>query len=139
MKKIKKLLIFIMDKIKSSIENDGFIYCIINDTKTCKIGKTEMKESYDITLQKLLNRYSTYYPDCKIFKFIRVSNCHEAELYLFEILKKLHYKKEHYYFDEPLINDAFNEIELKYPDINIIIKKLDIKTLNQLNRNLRQN
>jgi hypothetical protein len=53
------------------------------------------------------------------------------------MLKKLHYKKEHFYWDENIINSAFNEIELKYPDINTIIKKLDIKTLNKLNINLR--
>lgn len=129
-----------MEQLKDAINFDGFIYCINNtdNTNTCKIGKTEMKDSSEITLQKLLNRYSTYYPDCKIYKFIRVSNCHEAELYLFEMLKSIHYKKEHFYFDEPLINSAFNEIQIRYKDINTIIKKLDIKTLNQLNRNLRK-
>lgn len=130
-----------MDTIKDAIHFDGFIYCIINNTdntNTCKIGKTEMKDSLEITLQKLLNRYSTYYPDCKIYKFIRVSNCHNAEIDIFKILNSIHYKKEHFYWDESLINDAFNEIQLKYPDINSLLIHCDIKTLNQLNRNLRQ-
>lgn len=140
------------EQLKDAINFDGFIYCIIDDkeeinvsteekhnTKTCKIGKTKMKDSSESTLQELLRRYSTYWPDCKIYKYIRVSNRHEAEKNIFKMLKKLHYKKEIFYWNEKVINDAFNEIELKYPNnINEIIKKLDSKTLNQLNRNLRQ-
>ena len=55
--------------------NDGYIYCITGTFieidnvifNTCKIGKTEMKNREDKTLQCLLDRYSTYIPDCKIY------------------------------------------------------------------------
>ena len=56
----------------------------------CKIWKTKMKNSQEKTLQKLIHRYSTYYPHCKIYKFIRVSN--KAEIVIFKLLNKLHYK-----------------------------------------------
>ena len=132
--------------IKNAIENDGYIYCIIGcfiekDNKiirTCKIGKTEMKQSESSTLQSLLNRYSTYIPDCKIYKYIRVSDCHKAENEIFEMLKKLNYKKEHFYWDEQLINNAFNDIKICYPDINTLIINSDINMISNLNKQLRE-
>lgn len=54
-----------------------FVYCIII-SETCKIGKIKMKATTEKTLNSLLHRYSTYNPDCKIYKFVRVSNCHKA-------------------------------------------------------------
>ena len=91
--------------IKQAIDgyqNDGYVYCIktnslIEGKQIVKIGKTVMKESEDITLNSLLNRYSTYHPNCIIYKSVRVSNHHDAEKYIFELLKDIHYKKEHFY------------------------------------------
>ena len=97
-----------------------------------------MKDSDELTLNKLLNWYSTYFPDCKIYKFLRVSNYHQAEIEIFNILNSIHYKKEHFYWDEQLITYAFNEIELKYPDINSIIINTEINQLSEINKKLRQ-
>lgn len=132
--------------IKNAIENDGYIYCIIgcfiekDNTiiRTCKIGKTEMKQSESCTLQSLLNRYSTYIPDCKIYKFIRVSDCHKAENDIFNMLTNIHYKKEHYYFEPNIIDNTFNEIKIRYPDVNTLIINSDINTISNFNKQLRE-
>ena len=131
-----------MDKVIDGYLNDGCIYCIktgnfIESNQIVKIGKTIIKENEDITLDSLLNRYSTYYPNCIIYKFVRVSNRHTAEKYIFEILKDIHYKKEHFYFNERLINDAFDKIKIEYPDINTMVINCDINTVSHLNKELR--
>ena len=134
-----------IEKAIDGYNNDGYIYCITgtfienNNTiyKTCKIGKTEMKTTSDKTLSALLDRYSTYIPDSKIYKFIRVSNCHKAEVNIFEILKDVHYKKEHFYFDQNKIDYAFNRIKTDYPDINTIVINSDIITVSNLNKQIR--
>lgn len=54
------------------------------------------------------------------------------------MLNSIHYKKEHFYWDEQLITYAFNEIELKYPDINSIIINTEINQLSEINKKLRQ-
>ena len=128
-----------MGKLKCAIENDGFIYCIIDNSNsvTCKIGKIGMKISEEYTLNMLLTRYSTYFPDCKIYKFIRVSDVHNAEIEIFKMLNSIHYKNEHYYFKDQIIINSFNEIKIKYTDINTLIKNSDIITLNKLNKEFR--
>lgn len=131
--------------IKQAIDgyhNDGYVYCIktgnhINGKQIVKIGKTVMKESEEITLSNLLNRYSTYYPNCIIYKSVRVSNHHDAEKYIFEILRDIHYKKEHFYFDENKIEQAFNFIKTSYPDINTTVINSDIDTVSYLNKQIR--
>lgn len=132
--------------IENAIQNDGYIYCIIggfiekNNTiiRTCKIGKIGMKQNESCTLQSLLNRYSTYIPDCKIYKFIRVSDCNKAENDIFNMLTNIHYKKEHFYFEQNIIDNAFNDIKIRYPDINTLIINSDINTISNLNKELRQ-
>jgi hypothetical protein len=133
--------------IKQAIDgyhNDGYVYCIktgnhINGKQIVKIGKTVMKESEYVTLSTLLNRYSTYHPNCIIYKSVRVSNCHKAEVDIFNILKDIHYKKEHFYFDENKIEQAFDLIKTSYPDINTVVSNSDIVTVSNLNKQIRQN
>jgi len=132
-----------IEKIIDGYNNDGYIYCIntgsfIEGNEIIKIGKIGMKESEESTLSTLLNRYSTYYPNCIIYKSVRVSNCHKSEKYIFEILKSIHYKKEHFYFDKDKIDIAFNEIKMMYPDINTIVMNSDINTISKLNKYIRQ-
>ena len=132
-----------IEKIIDGYQNDGYVYCInmnsfIEGNQIVKIGKTIMKDTEEITLNTLLSRYSTYHPNCIIYKFVRVTNCHKAEVEIFKILKGIHYKKEHFYFDEDKINIAFNFIKMQYPDINTIVSKLDINTVSNLNKHIRQ-
>lgn len=131
-----------IEKAINGYQNDGYVYCIktgnqINGNQIVKIGKIGMKESEEITLSNLLNRYSTYHPNCIIYKFVRVSNHHDAEKYIFKLLKSIHYKKEHFYFDERLINNAFNFIKTCYPDINTLVSNSDINTVSNLNKSIR--
>jgi hypothetical protein len=123
--------------------NDGYIYCIktnsfIDGNEIVKIGKISMKDSEEITLSTLLSRYSTYHPNCIIYKSVRVSNCHRAEVNIFELLKGIHYKKEHFYFDEKKIKYAFELIKIWYPDINTQVSKFDIDQVSNLNKRIRQ-
>lgn len=142
-----------LSKIIDAYENDGYIYCIITGSfiegtlntervsgqgkQIVKIGKISLKKSEENTLSDLLNRYSTYFPDCKIYKFIRVSNRHKAETKIFEMLSELSYKKEHFYFDENKIDNAFNEIKMLFPDINTIVINSEIDQISRINKNLR--
>ena len=131
-----------IEKAIDGYQNDGYVYCIktdnqINGNQIVKIGKTSMKETEDITLSTLLNRYSTYHPNCIIYKSIRVSNCHKAEVDIFNILKDIHYKKEHFYFDENKIQQAFDLIKTSYPDINTIVSNSDIVMVSNLNKQIR--
>lgn len=132
-----------IEKAIDGYHNDGYVYCIKTDSliegnQIVKIGKIGMRESEENTLSTLLSRYSTYHPNCIIYKSIRVSNCHKAEKYIFEILKDIHYKKEHFYFDEKLINIAFGKIKIEYPDINTTVINSDINTVSHLNKYIRQ-
>lgn len=133
--------------ILDSYYNDGYIYCFMsglkckNGNNLVKIGKTSLKKSYteQQTLNGLINRYSTYYPDFEIIHFIRVGNCHLAELRVFELLNDLHYNKEHYIFNDKIINQVFEQILLEYPNIQELIKKVDINVLNNINRFIKAN
>jgi S-adenosylmethionine synthetase len=131
-----------IEKAIDGYQNDGYVYCIktnsfIEDNQIVKIGKIGMKESEESTLSTLLNRYSTYHPNCVIYKSVRVSNHHDAEKYIFELLKDIHYKKEHFYFDEHKIEQAFDLIKTSYPDINTVVLNSDINTVSNLNKQIR--
>lgn len=131
-----------IEKAIDGYQNDGYVYCIktdnqINGNQIVKIGKIGMRESEESTLSTLLNRYSTYHPNCIIYKTVRVSNCHKAEKYIFEILSDIHYKKEHFYFDENKIEQAFDLIKTSYPDINTTVINSDIDTVSNLNKQIR--
>lgn len=135
-----------IEHIIDAYKNDGFIYCITGTFieidnimyKTCKIGKIQMKHTYDKTLSSLLCRYSTYIPDCKIHKFVRVSNCHKAEKRLFEMLEVIHHKKEHFYLDIDIIDESFDKVEMCYQNIDTIAKNLDIISMSSVNRQIRE-
>lgn len=128
-----------MNKIINSYKNDGYIYCIHTKGKnTVKIGKTSLEnKSNEETLTKLLNRYSTYEPNCYIMRSIRVGDCHKAEDKIFELLSNKHYAKEHYYYDEKCINEAFEKISKLYPNVITLIKDVDAVTLTKINKQLK--
>jgi len=125
-------------------KNDGYLYCIntdinINDKLIVKIGKIGMKmNETEIQVEnKLSRRYSTYYPEHNLLYFQRVNNCHKAEIDLFESISSLRYKRELFYYDKDAIEIAFSMISKKYPDIDNMIKKMDINELTQLNKDIR--
>lgn len=130
-----------MDILVNSYLNDGYIYCIhVKGSETVKIGKTTMNSKYneEEVLSKLLNRYSTYYPDCYILNYIRVGNYHKAEVTIFNLLDHLHSNKEHFQFNETEITNAFNIIKELYPDVNSLVKNTNINLLAKTNIILRK-
>lgn len=132
-------------KILDSYYNDGYVYCFlsgltnVNNKNLVKIGKTQFKatDTEQQTMNGLLRRYSTYYPDFEVIHFLRVGNCHLAELKLFELLKNLHYHKEHYIFDKDLVNNAFNQVSTEFPNIQDLITSVDINTSTRINKIIR--
>lgn len=129
-----------------SVKNDGYIYCILTGMKNkmgdnlVKIGKIEMKrnETEHQVINKLLRRYNTYYPDYEIVQFIRTGNHHEAEIYIFDLLKHLHYKREHYIYNAKDIEDAFNNGNEKFPNIQELLEKSSVEDISLLNKNIRE-
>lgn len=127
-------------QIIDSYRNDGFIYCIsYGDGSNIKIGKMQNNicDTLEDSETKLLTRYSTYYPDCKIIKCVRVGNYHNAEREIFNLLREIHYKKEHYFNNKNLINDAFTIIMNKYPDVNQLLLKCNPIEMTRINDYLR--
>ncbi len=133
------------NKLVDSYLNDGFIYCILtglshNGNKIVKIGKTSMKIQDDETqvYKKLLTRYGTYYPDYSVVHFKRTGNCHSAEKLVFKKLKKLHYTKELYFFDESKIELVFGKVINRYECLEELLNKYsDTEVLNKANRILK--
>jgi hypothetical protein len=135
-----------MDKLVDSYYNDGYIYCLstglkANDISLVKIGKIGMKvnDTEQQVINKLLRRYNTYYPDYEVIQFVRVGNCHKAELSVFELLKDtgLHYKREIYYNNNK-ISEVFDNISKEYPSIQDQLLKSDSITISSLNNKLRK-
>ena len=131
-------------KLIDSFNNDGYIYCIhTTGKKTVKIGKTGVNknnnkdDNEDMVETRLLSRYSTSDPDCKIIFLKRVGNHHAAEIKIFELLSDLHYKLEHFNFDEVRIKNAFNTIATMYPHINSLVCKMNIDTITNINKSRR--
>ena len=54
------------------------------------------------------------------------------------MIKSIHYKKEHFYFNQDKINVAFNKIKTDYPDINTIVSNSNINIVSKLNTCIRQ-
>ena len=100
-----KILMNMIEELLESYDNDGYIYCLMTglsvlsngssqqEHSLVKIGKIGMKknENEQQVIDKLLRRYNTYYPDYDVIHFMRVGNCHKAEMSIFESLKHLHY------------------------------------------------
>lgn len=135
-----------MDKLLDSYYNDGYIYCLstglkVNDVPLVKIGKIGMKvnDTEQQVINKLLRRYNTYYPDYEIIHFIRVGNCHKAELSVFELLKdtRLHYKREIYYNNNK-ISEVFDNIKEEFPSIQEQLLKSNSTTTSNLNNIIRK-
>jgi hypothetical protein len=135
-----------MDKLVDSYYNDGYIYCLstglkVNDISLVKIGKIGMKvnDTEQQVINKLLRRYNTYYPDYDVLQFVRVGNCHKAELSVFELLKDtgLHYKREIYYNNNK-ISEIFDNISKEYPSIQDQLLKSDSITISSLNNTIRK-
>ena len=135
-----------MDKLVDSYYNDGYIYCLstglkVNDISLVKIGKIGMKvnDTEQQVINKLLRRYNTYYPDYDVLQFVRVGNCHKAELSVFELLKDtgLHYKREIYYNNNK-ISEVFDNIREEYPSIQEQLLKSDSITISSLNNTIRK-
>jgi hypothetical protein len=135
-----------MDKLVDSYYNDGYIYCLstglkVNDISLVKIGKIGMKinDTEQQVINKLLRRYNTYYPDYDVLQFVRVGNCHKAELSVFELLKDtgLHYKREIYYNNNK-ISEIFDNISKEYPSIQDQLLKSDSMTISSLNNTIRK-
>lgn len=137
--------IFSSELINSYL-NDGFIYCILTNLKkekNClvKIGKIEMKrqDTEEQVYNKLLRRYNTYYPQYSVIYFKRTGNCHLAETFVFKELKKLHYIKEMYFFDEFEIQEAFAKASDRYPCVDELLKICyNINVLNNTNKLLKR-
>jgi hypothetical protein len=136
-----------MDKLVDSYYNDGYIYCLstglkVNDISLVKIGKIGMKvnDTEQQVINKLLRRYNTYYPDYEVIQFVRVGNCHKAELSVFELLKDtgLHYKREIYYNNHNIISNVFDNIREDYPSIQDQLLKSDSITISTLNNTIRK-
>lgn len=135
-----------MDKLLDSYYNDGYIYCLstglkVNDVPLAKIGKIGMKvnDTEQQVINKLLRRYNTYYPDYEVIHFIRVGNCHKAELSVFELLKDtgLHYKREIYYNNNK-ISEVFDNIKEEFPSIQEQLLKSNSTTTSNLNNIIRK-
>ena len=135
-----------MDKLLDSYYNDGYIYCLstglkVNDVPLAKIGKIGMKvnDTEQQVINKLLRRYNTYYPDYEVIQFIRVGNCHKAELSVFELLKDtgLHYKREIYYNNNK-ISEVFDNIKEEFPSIQEQLLKSNSTTTSNLNNIIRK-
>ena len=135
-----------MDKLLDSYYNDGYIYCLstglkVNDVPLVKIGKIGMKvnDTEQQVINKLLRRYNTYYPDYEVIQFIRVGNCHKAELSVFELLKDtgLHYKREIYYNNNK-ISEVFDNIKEEFPSIQEQLLKSNSTTTSNLNNIIRK-
>ena len=134
-----------MDKLVESYYNDGYIYCLstglkVNDIPLVKIGKIGMKihDTEQQVINKLLRRYNTYYPDYDVIQFVRVGNCHKAEMSVFQLLKDtgLHYKREIYY-NNAIISDVFDNIKEEYPNIQEQLLKSDSTIISTLNNKIR--
>lgn len=136
--------------IVNSYYNDGYVYCILTGMYVkshnlmvppplVKIGKVEMKknETEQQVVNKLVRRYNTYYPDYEIIQFLRTGDCHKAEEYIFELLKPLHYKREIYVYSYEHIIEAFEKASIKYPNIQDLLEKEDIKNVINANRIIR--
>lgn len=138
------------NRLIDSYYNEGYVYCLLtrlrdptSKKQLVKIGKTKMKtEDDEIKVKrKLLSRYNTYYPDYDVLYFIRTSNCHRAEKYIFKNLKCIHYKKEMYLYDKTKINSIFTTINKSFPNIQTQLLQLDIDqitTTNVIIRNLEK-
>ena len=134
------------EKLKNVLDgyfNDGYIYCLLisfQNTPLVKIGKVGMKlkESEQQVINKLRRRYNTYYPEYEICYFMRASNYHKAEVYIFDLLKELHYKREIYYHDPVKIKQAFEKTSLHYPNIQSLILDSTPHFLTKLNHELRE-
>lgn len=134
----------IKEKLIDSYLNDGYIYCILqksnNQTQIVKIGKmsfasSKTKEQLE---QRLLLRYSTYFPGCSIFLCERTGNHHLAEKMVFKELSRIHHKKEWYFFNEAKIKFAFKKSIDKYPSVEILLGSCyDLSVLNRANRDIR--
>ena len=128
-----------INKLVDCYMNDGFVYCIKTnmtslDKQLVKIGKIGMKmqETEDQVYEKLLRRYNTYYTDYDVLHFKRTGNCHEAEKYIFQLLQNYNHVKEHYYYNEKIINDAFENMSNKYQCIDTLLKKIDISDMSDM-------
>lgn len=135
-----------MDKLVDSYYNDGYIYCLstglkVNDVPLVKIGKIGMKvnDTEQQVINKLLRRYNTYYPNYEVIHFIRVGNCHKAELSVFELLKDtgLHYKREIYYNNNK-ISEVFDNIKEEFPSIQEQLLKSNSTITSNLNNIIRK-
>ena len=132
------------EQLIESYYNDGYVYCLStglnhDDVPLVKIGKIEMKrnDTEQQVLNKLLRRYNTYYPDYDVIQFVRVGNCHKAELYVFELLKEYHYKREIYYYNE-IISDMFEKICDEYPSIQEQLVCIDTNVVSVVNSKIRE-
>ncbi len=134
-----------IEELLESYDNDGYVYCLMTglnamDVSLVKIGKIGMKknENEQQVIDKLLRRYNTYYPDYDVIHFIRVGNCHKAELSIFESLKHLHYKREIYTYEINDIASAFEKAVREYPSIQERLEITDISIISELNKILRE-
>ena len=111
-----------------------------SDVPLVKIGKIEMKrnDTEQQVLNKLLRRYNTYYPDYDVIQFVRVGNCHKAELYVFELMKEHHYKREIYYYNKDMISNVFEKMCNEYPSIQDQLLYTDTSIVSLLNSTIRQ-
>jgi hypothetical protein len=147
-----KILMNMIEELLESYDNDGYIYCLMTglsvlsngssqqEHSLVKIGKIGMKknENEQQVIDKLLRRYNTYYPDYDVIHFMRVGNCHKAELSIFESLKHLHYKREIYTYNINDITSAFEKARREYPSIQERLENTDISIISELNKILRE-
>lgn len=123
----------------------GYLYCIWtniqHEREYCvKLGKTRLheNESEDKVRNRLFQRYKTYYPEARIIMLVRVSNCDEAEIKLFELLDTLRVSNELFVFKESIIYETMNNVKHMYTNVNEVIKMLSSVELSVLNSQLRR-
>ena len=128
------------EMVANAYLNDGFLYCVTTmDSRFWKLGKTQMLQSQDKdkVLSSILNRYSTYYPNCSIVHAIRVGNYHEAEKVLFEVLQDIHYDREFFWGDPHKIRQAFAHVSQRFPHLGDLLPLMSPEEKTDLNRTIR--
>ncbi len=128
------------ETVANAYLNDGFLYCVTTmDNRLRKLGKTQMLQSQDKdkVLSSILNRYSTYYPNCSVVHVIRVGNYHEAEKMLFEVLQDIHYEREFFWGDPHKIREAFAYVSYRFPHVGDLLPLMSPEEKTDLNRTMR--